>query len=69
MGRDPCGQVVVVLDGLQGSLFAEEAEVVDGHWFGEEGLERCWGRQEEEVWEMRQAYLRPFPGRYGGWGQ
>lgn len=37
------GEVVVVLDGLEGGGFAEEAEVVDGGWGGEESLERWWG--------------------------
>lgn len=34
------GQVVVVLDGLEGDGFAVEAKVVDRDGVGEEGLDR-----------------------------
>lgn len=37
------GQVVVVLDGLEGGGFAEESEVVDGDGGGEEGFYGCSG--------------------------
>lgn len=38
---DVLGQVVVILDGLQGDGLAVEPEVVDGHGNGEESLD-CW---------------------------
>ena len=34
-------EIVVVFDGLEGGAFAEEAEVVDWDWGGEEGGECC----------------------------
>ena len=34
-------QVVVVLDRVEGGGFAVQAEVVDGHGVGEEGLDCC----------------------------
>ena len=44
------GEVVVVFDGLEGGGLAEEAEMVDGNWVREEGLDCCgyrmrWGFQ------------------------
>lgn len=33
------GKIVVVFDRLEGGWFAEEAEVVDGDGFGQDGLE------------------------------
>ena len=33
------GEVVVVFDRLEGCWFAEETEVVDGDWVGEQNLE------------------------------
>jgi len=35
------GEIVVVFDGLESGAFAEEAEVVDWDWGGEEGGECC----------------------------
>lgn len=39
------GEVVVVLDGLEGGGLAVQAEVVDGNGGGEEGLDRCLERE------------------------
>jgi hypothetical protein len=61
-------EVVVVLDGLQGGRFAEEAEVVDGNRGWEEGLDCCGGEREFGA-RGGMAYLRSFLGRSGGCGR
>ena len=35
------GEVVIILDGLKGRFLSEQAEVMDGDRFGEEGMESC----------------------------
>jgi hypothetical protein len=39
------GEVVVVFDGLEGYMFAEEAKVVYRDGVGEKGLDCCEGRE------------------------
>lgn len=40
-GGGVVGEVVVVFDGLEAGGFAEEAEMVDWDWVGEEGGDGC----------------------------
>ncbi len=70
--REVVRQVVVVLDRMEGGGFAVQAEVVDGHGVGEEGLD-CWevvsgarGRRRATV-GARGLYLRPCLDQSGEW--